>query len=154
MRSGFLSLCHNTIMNAILVEPEIYTEADLEELSANGEHYELIRGELKPMSPAGGGHGSVTMDLIAIVHSHIRTNDLGRGFTSETGFVVEENPRTILAPDYAFITRARVPDPMPDNFVPVVPDLVLETRRPGDTARRRRQSRVMARRGRARSVGA
>lgn len=122
-------------MNVIVVEPEIYTEADLEQLSAQGARYELVQGELKTMSPASGGHGSVTMDLAALVHAHVIANNLGKGYAAETGFIVQENPRTILAPDYAFIVRERVPAPTFRGFVPVVPDLVLETRSPGDTAR-------------------
>ena len=122
-------------MSTIVVEPEIYTQADLENLSEVGRRFELIRGELKLMIPAGADHGSVTVDLITEVNAHVRRNNLGRGFTSETGFIVEETPRTILAPDYAFIVSARVLTPMPKGFMPVVPDLVLETRSPGDTAR-------------------
>ena len=87
------------------------------------------------MIPAGGGHGCVTMDLSALVGAHVIANRLGKTFAAETGFVVEENPRTILAPDFAFIARERVPDPIPAGFMPIVPDLVLETRSPGDTAR-------------------
>ncbi len=122
-------------MSTLVIEPEIYTQEDLEQLSADGARYELIRGELKPMSPAGGGHGSVTMELCILVGGHILANNLGKTFAAETGFIVKENPRTIIAPDFAFIVEERVPIPMPDNFVPVVPDLVLETRSPGDTAR-------------------
>ena len=120
-------------MNTI-IEPEIYSDSDLERLNANGQSYELIRGELKPMAPAGGGHGSMTVRLSYYLLSHIIENNLGEPFAAETGFIVEENPRTILAPDFAFILKERVPDPIPDNFVPVVPDLVLETRSPGDRA--------------------
>lgn len=122
-------------MTPLLIEPEIYTQDDLEQLSADGARYELIRGELKPMAPAGGGHGSVTMELSALVGAHVIANNLGKTFAAETGFIIEENPRTILAPDFAFIIKSRVPVPIPDNYVPVVPDLVLETRSPGDTAR-------------------
>ena len=122
-------------MSTLVVEPELYTQFDLEELSAQGARYELIRGELKPMAPAGAEHGSITVDLIALVHGHVLKNQLGRGFTSETGFIVREEPRTILAPDYAFIARERVPEFIPKGFMPAVPDLVLETRSPGDTAR-------------------
>ncbi len=122
-------------MSVLIIEPEIYSQTDLEELSAQGARYELIRGELKTMSPAGGGHGSVTMELCILVGGHIIANKLGKTFAAETGFIVKEEPRTILAPDFAFIAKERVPSPIPDNFVPVVPDLVLETRSPGDTAR-------------------
>ena len=121
-------------MSTLVVEPEIYTQEDLEQLSAEGARFELIRGELKPMSPAGGGHGNMTMELCIRVGGHILANKLGKTFAAETGFVVKEEPRTILAPDFAFIVTERVPTPIPDNFVPVVPDLVLETRSPGDRA--------------------
>ncbi len=123
------------INTAILVEPELYTEADLECLSQEGYHFELIEGELKLMAPTGGGHGLTTIDLSTFVNHFVLMNDLGRCFGAETGFRISEEPRTILAPDFAFIAKARVPNPIPDGFVPVVPDLVLETRSPGDTAR-------------------
>ena len=122
-------------MSTIVVEPEIYSEADLEELSARGARLELVRGELKPMSPAGADHGNATIDLSSLVNAHVLANNLGKGFGAETGFIVEENPRTILAPDYAFIVSERLPASMPKGFMPLVPDLVLETRSPGDTAR-------------------
>ena len=122
-------------MTTLLIEPEIYTQNDLEELSAQGARYELIRGELKLMPPAGADHGNITVDLIALVHGHVLACNLGKGFTSETGFIIEDNPRTILAPDYAFIARERMIYPIPKGFMPLVPDLVLETRSPGDTAR-------------------
>ena len=122
-------------MATLLVEPEIYTQEDLEQLSAQGARYELIRGELKPMSPAGAGHGSVTMYIAGLVTAHVINNDLGVTFAAETGFVIQKNPRTILAPDFAFITQERMPASTPSGFMPVVPDLVLETRSPGDTAR-------------------
>ena len=118
----------------IVVEPELYSETDFEQLCAQGERYELIRGELKTMAPAGADHGNVTMELSALVSAYIITHKLGKVFGAETGFIVEENPRTILAPDFAFIVAARVPTPMPKSFMPLVPDLVLETRSPGDRA--------------------
>ncbi len=43
-----------------LTKPAVYTAADLERLSDEGHRYELIRGELRPMSPSGGPHGDAT----------------------------------------------------------------------------------------------
>jgi Uma2 family endonuclease len=111
-----------------------YTAEDLERLSAEGHRYELIRGVLKPMSPAGGRHGSATGRLSTPLQAHIEEHDLGEYFAAETGFRLAHDPDTVLAPDWAFIRSERVPDPMPDSFVPVVPDLIVETRSPGDTA--------------------
>lgn len=122
-------------MNAILIEPEIYSEADLKKLSDCVHRYELIRGELQAMAPTGGIHGSVTADISALVGLHVLARYLGKCFSAGTGFIVQENPRTILAPDYAFISKERLIYPIPTGFMPIVPDLVLETRSPGDTAR-------------------
>ena len=122
-------------MSAVLVEPEIYSELNLEELSDSIYRYELIRGELKNMAPVGGIHGNLTANISALVGLYILDNNLGQCFGAGTGFRVEDNPRTILVPDYAFISTARMIYPIPTGFMPVVPDLVLETRSPGDTAR-------------------
>jgi Uma2 family endonuclease len=108
------------------------TERELEELSAQGQRWELVRGELKQMTPTGGLHGAYTMNLSAYVTIWVQEHRLGRCFGAETGFRVAENPVTILAPDFAFIARDRVPNPIPTGFVPVVPDLILETRSPYD----------------------
>lgn len=108
------------------------SERDLEALSARGERWEIVKGELKPMAPAGGGHGRTTMSLSARVTTWVEDRGLGRCFGSETGFRVADDPVTILAPDFAFIAQERVPVPIPSGFVPVVPDLVLETRSPHD----------------------
>ena len=40
-----------------------------------------------------------------------------------------------MAPDFAFILKARLTDLITKGYVPVVPDIVLETRCPSDTRR-------------------
>ena len=122
-------------MNPIVIEPELYTQQDLEEWSTQGQRFELIRGELKVMAPVGGVHGSLTADLSGLVGLHANKNKLGECFTAGTGFIAEENPPTILAPDFTFIRQSRVTYPIPQGYMPLAPDLVLETRSPGDTAR-------------------
>jgi Uma2 family endonuclease len=42
----------------------------------------------------------------------------------------------VLAPDWAFISKDRVPHPFPDGFLTVIPDMILETRSPRDTSRK------------------
>ncbi|HEU4754328.1 MAG TPA: Uma2 family endonuclease [Armatimonadota bacterium] len=111
----------------------IYTEHDLERLTARGLRYELIEGSLVPMSPAGGLHGSITGRLTTAFQAWIDDFDLGVYFVAETGFRLGTDPDTVLAPDWAFIAGARLPGPIPDAFVPVAPDLVLETRSPADS---------------------
>lgn len=98
-------------------------------------HYELIRGKLRKMAPAGDAHGADTMDLAVEIGHFLRQNDLGRCYAAETGFRLSRNPDTVLAPDFAFVAKARLSEPPGPGFVALVPDLVLETRSPGDTAK-------------------
>ncbi len=58
-----------------------------------------------------------------------------RTFAAETGFFVERDPDTILAPDFAFVAEERLPEPLPEGYVPVVPDFAVETRSPSETTR-------------------
>lgn len=118
---------------SIATKPAVYTAQDLERLSAQGHHYELVTGELREMAPPGGTHGSSTSRLSLLVGYVVFDKDLGETFAAETGFLVNRNPDTVLAPDFAFVAKGRLPNPLPKSYVPVVPDIVLETRSPNDT---------------------
>lgn len=124
-----------------LPETIAVTESEYAELCAQGERWEVWQGELIRMTPAAGGHGQTTISLSSRVTVFIEDNNLGVAFAAETGFRVLEEPLTIMAPDFAFIQRSRVPNPFVRvGFVPVVPDLVLEVRsthdRPADVAQK------------------
>lgn len=95
-------------------------------------HYELIDGRLSPMAPTGDAHGVRTMSLSAYISIYVLNNDLGRCYAAETGFLVARNPDTVLAPDFAFVAKHRLPSSPSMKFVPLAPDLVLETRSPSD----------------------
>ena len=114
-------------------KPALQTAADLERLSDQGFRYELIKGELREMAPPGGSHGSTTSRLTILVGILVIDKDLGETFAAETGFLVGRNPDTTLAPDFAFVSKDRLPNPLPKSYIPVVPDIVLETRSPNDT---------------------
>ncbi len=118
-----------------LAKPAIYTAQDLERLSDQGHHYELIKGELRSMSPSGGPHGDATSRASFYINAVVYGDDLGMTFAAETGFLLSRDPDTIKAPDFAFVSFQRLPNPLPEGYVPIVPDLVVETRSPYDTAR-------------------
>lgn len=120
---------------SVPVKPDVYTAGDLERLSHEGYHYELVKGELREMAPPGGAHGSATSRIAYHVSTVVYEQDLGDVFAAETGFLVSRDPDTVLAPDFAFIAKDRLPNPLPKSYVPVVPDIVLETRSPNDTKR-------------------
>lgn len=108
------------------------TAEELELLSAQGGHYELVNGELREMSPPGSEHGFVTLSLAARVTIYVQDNALGMTFASETGVLISRRPDTVLAPDLAFVAKGRLSVPLPKGYIPVIPDLVLETRSPSD----------------------
>ena len=117
----------------VITEPRLYTTDDLWCLPS-GTRFELVRGELRPMPPpAGDEHGYLTQSIGQRIGVFVEDNDLGRCYAAETGFVLSRNPDTVLAPDFAFVAKSRLSGPPGKKYVPLVPDLVLETRSPDDT---------------------
>ena len=92
-------------------------------LPDDGNHYELIKGELLTMSPTGAKHGVVGMNLSAALHAYVKTKKLGLVFEAETGFILQRNPDTVLAPDGSFIRSERI-STLPDGYLEMAPDLV------------------------------
>jgi Uma2 family endonuclease len=80
-------------------------------------------------------NGAVIMRVSAYLGDFIHKNSLGCCWASGTGFLVERDPDTVLAPDFAFITKARLTFLRGGGYVRAVPDLVLETRSPSDRPR-------------------
>ena len=101
----------------------------------SGKRYELVRGALQEMPPAGGYHGNVAFTIASIIGEHIRGKDLGVGFTAETGFVTGRAPDSVRAPDVAFVTKERLAGGRaPDGFVQIAPDLAVDVVSPSDGA--------------------
>lgn len=96
----------------------------------------LVRGELQRMAAAGFRHGAVIMNVSAPLGRHVKTHGLGVVCGAETGFVLERNPDTVLAPDAAFVRRERIPaSGLPGTYWEGPPDFALEVTSPGDTRR-------------------
>ncbi len=106
-------------------QTHLMTAEELMKLPDNGNHYELIKGELLTMSPPGDEHGAVIMNLTIPLGVYVKENNLGVLRAAETGFKLENNPDTVLAPDIAFIARDRV-GPRVLGYRWGAPDLVVE----------------------------
>ena len=110
------------------------TASELFEMPDDGFRYELVKGELRKMSPSGCEHGAVIFNFSLLLGQHIKANDLGQGFGAETGFKIASDPDTVRAADVAFIRRERIPEAgIPKNFWATAPDLAVEVVSPGDT---------------------
>lgn len=119
-------------MSATLTRP--ITADELLAMPDDGYRYELVRGELIRMAPAGSEHGQVAMELAGPLHRYVKTHNLGNVYAAETGFKLESDPDTVRAPDVAFVSRERVAETgRPKGFWPGAPDLAVEVVSPGDT---------------------
>jgi len=113
---------------------ELLTADDLLRQPHDGHRYELVKGELLRMPPAGNIHGKRTMRLGWRLAQHVEANDLGIVFAAETGFRLASDPDTVRAPDVAFVIKTRVEDVGEfEGFWPGAPDLAVEVISPGDS---------------------
>ena len=112
-------------------QTHLMTAEELMNLDDDYHRHELIKGELLTMPPPGDLHGAVAATLTILLGTYIKENDLGvvRG---ETGWKLESNPDTVLAPDVAFIARDRVGAVVP-GYRDGAPDLAIEVMSPGDS---------------------
>lgn len=111
------------------------TAAELLTMPDDGFHrYELVKGELITMPPAGGEHGAIGINAATNINVFVRRNDLGVVFNSDTGFIIDSDPDTVRAPDVSFVRKENIPpDGIPKGFIPGAPDLAVEVISPSDS---------------------
>ena len=109
------------------------TAAQLLDMPDDGYRHELVRGELRTMSPAGNVHGMVANVCAWSLTNHVMGNDLGIVYAAETGFLLASDPDTVRAPDAAFTRWERIDEVGEvEGFWPGAPDLVVEVVSPND----------------------
>ena len=110
------------------------TAEELLHMPDDGLRYELVRGELRKMVPAGNVHGRVAMNLGTSLNNHVKARDLGTVYAAETGFRLAGDPDTVRAPDVAFVSRERIEAVGEvEGYWPGAPDLAVEVISPGDS---------------------
>lgn len=108
------------------------TEADLLRMPDDGWKYELVDGEIRRLSPAGGRHGLISAELVTRLKTHVSQKKLGFVFDSSTGFRLTGG--NVRAPDVSFVSADRLAE-IPEGYVPVAPDLAVEILSPDDRPR-------------------
>lgn len=112
------------------------TAEELFRLPDDNCRHALVRGELQRMAAAGFRHGAVIMIVAGPLSQHVKAHGLGAVCGAETGFVLERDPDTVLAPDVAFVRRERIAaSGLPTTFWEGAPDLAVEVTSPGATHR-------------------
>ena len=97
----------------------------------DGWRYELVRGELRKMSPSGARHSRVAARILGSLQPFVDFHHLGAVFASEGGFWISHRPDTVRAPDAAFVRAERVVDTV--GFFEGPPDAAFEVTSPGDS---------------------
>lgn len=110
----------------------------LEEFAAlpdDGRRLELVRGEVRELSPVHGPAATVASNIIWLLMAHVVPRKLRRVYSDATGFALLGAQHTNRVPDVAFVRADRLPPggirPGPLRFVP---DLVVEVLSPSETA--------------------
>ncbi len=93
-------------------------------LPDDGSHHELVRGKLITLPFHGGLHGAVVVNISVLLGQEIMPRKLGT-LLAASGFKLESNPDTVLAPDIAFIRKERA-GVLADGYFDGAPDLAVE----------------------------
>jgi Uma2 family endonuclease len=110
------------------------TADDLFKIPDDGFRYELVKGILRKMTPAGKKHGKIAIRIGGSLEQYVRSHTLGEVYAAETGFKIGNNPDTVRAPDVAFVVKKRVEVIGDiDGYIPGAPDLAVEVVSPGDS---------------------
>ena len=110
------------------------TADDLWQMPRGQQRYELLRGELRTMTPAGFEHGVIEMRIGYLLMQYVDRHALGVVVPGDTGFIIARNPDTVRAPDVGFVRQDRIPDPRPVKYWVGAPDLAVEINSPSDIA--------------------
>ena len=78
-------------------------------------------------------HGQTCGQAVYLLRRFLEDHDLGHVLCNDAGVITERGPDTVRGPDVAFYSFARLPKgPLPANYGPEVPELVIEVRSPSD----------------------
>ncbi|MGZ5432911.1 MAG: Uma2 family endonuclease [Thermoanaerobaculia bacterium] len=114
------------------VDTRLFTADELLRRPEDGGRYELVEGELKPMSPSGLEHGRIAARIAIHLGAHVRQHRLGEIYIAEAGFVLMRGPDTVRVPDVSYVSGERVVDTT--GFMHGPPDLAVEVISPSDLA--------------------
>ena len=102
---------------------------------AASERSELVRGCVRVMTPASGGHGLVSGNIFVLLSVHVRRHGLGVCFADSTGYTLPNLMNTVRAPDASFVRTDRLPpEGVNEGFLQLAPDLAVEVLSPSESA--------------------
>lgn len=116
-----------------LLEPKLFTAEEYGRLENDGRLTELVRGRIVEMNRPFTSHGYLLSRINGLLWSFVEKSGLGRVVGGDAGVITQRNPDTVRGPDVAFYSYQRIPEgPLPDQYWPVSPELVIEIRSTSD----------------------
>lgn len=109
--------------------------ATVEELAAMPDYalYELVEGELVPMSPTGVAHARFEHRLSRLLGNYVAEQRLGEVMVGEIGMLIRRNPDTVRAADILFISHERFARASEGPYLDVPPELIVEVLSPSES---------------------
>jgi Uma2 family endonuclease len=107
------------------------TVDELLAMPEDGMRRELVAGELREMTPVGRPHARTHQRINRSLDAHVIEHGLGEVY-SEYGYVLENEPATVRAPDLSFVRTDRLGESSDQGYFIGVPDLAIEIVSPND----------------------
>ena len=133
------------------VKTKRYTVDDVWALECDpdneGRYFYLIDGELHEEPMPNRTHGSLALLVGHYLLLHVQPRELGE-VNVEVGYHPIGSDDTVLLPDVAFVSHARLEGSPPDSYVPAMPDIAVEIKSPSNSmAQLRRKARTYLQHG-------
>ena len=125
------------------IQEQLHTVDSLWELVQKPENddqrFHLIDGELFAFPRARYAlQGRLVASMLHRVYEHVDRHALGLTLLGVGHYPANDN-HTVLGPAIAFTGTARLPQPLPDGWLPIMPDLAVALAAPGETLGHLRQ---------------
>ena len=133
------------------VKTKRYTVDDVWALECDpaneGRYFYLIDGELHEDPMPNRKHGDIAALLAYYMLHYVLPRMLGT-VNVEVGYHPTDADDTVLLPDVAYVSHARLEGSSPDSYVPAMPDLAVEIKSPSNSmAQLRRKARTYLQHG-------
>jgi len=113
--------------------PQLLTAEEYLKLPDNGRPSELVRGQVIEMNLPAPRHGKICLRIGALLTNFVESHDLGHVVGNDSAIVTTRNPDSVRGADVAYYSYNRLrKGRLPDGYLTVVPELVVEVLSPDD----------------------
>lgn len=97
-----------------------------------GRFFELERGEVVEMPPAGKYHGFICANIARLLGNHVAERGRGYVCSNDAGVVTERNPDSVRGPDVSYFEDTQSAGDMDRGYAQQPPRLAVEVLSPHD----------------------